>query len=155
MLTNMSPSGIPKSSELPEDLCFIIKEISESREIISHVRASSTGICAIQLKWLFELFSSSSRQCMDPVDYVYGVLGIFEFHIPRMTDPQEVWMHFLREIDHHLANNLQQRKFMYKVSGDHACQLDLLAAKTMGDVYRCLFRELNDNYFRHCSIPYD
>lgn len=92
---------------------------------------------------------------MDPIDYVYGVLGIFEFDIPRMTDPKEVWMLFLHEIDHHLAKNLQQRKFMYKVSSDHACQLDLLTAKTMGDVYQCLFRELNDNYFRHCSIPYE
>ncbi|CDH59366.1 predicted protein [Lichtheimia corymbifera JMRC:FSU:9682] len=38
---------------------------------------------------LFDAFAESPRQCMDPVDYVYGVLGIFQIDIPRKTDPNE------------------------------------------------------------------
>ncbi|KAI7887300.1 hypothetical protein K492DRAFT_189235 [Lichtheimia hyalospora FSU 10163] len=37
--------------------------------------------------------------CTNPVDYVYGVLGMLNMKIPRMTDPEAVWQRFLSELD--------------------------------------------------------
>ena len=86
----------------------------------------------------------STRRCMDPVDYVYGVLGMLQIKIPRMTDPKKVWQRFLFELDEYL----DMAAFKYKDIHDHdssiakiigirkyAYSIDLTTVDCMGDVY--------------------
>ncbi|CDS06572.1 hypothetical protein LRAMOSA09100 [Lichtheimia ramosa] len=76
--------------------------------------------------------SESPRQCMDPVDYVYGVLGMLQIKIPRMKDTNAVWQRFLTELDNCLELE-DGHQFI-----DYAQGFDLRKAKTIGDVYRKL-----------------
>ena len=39
---------------------------------------------------------------MNPADYVYGVLDIFQIKIPRMTDANDVLQLLLTELDHYM-----------------------------------------------------
>lgn len=73
---------------------------------------------------LVNIFANSPRQCMDPVDYVYGVLGVLGLNIPRKSDPNQVWQLFLSEL---------------KVAAKNpAYEFDLSTAQTMADVYQGL-----------------
>lgn len=49
---------------------------------------------AQEFSYLMVSLGDSPRRCMNPVDYVYGVLGIFQLKIPRMNDPNAVWRLF-------------------------------------------------------------
>lgn len=91
---------------------------------------------------LVEAFSVSTRRCTDPVDYVYGVLGIFQFKIPRKTDPHEVWQLSLHELEDYLKdmeNDYVKVPWFNndRITGisDQARQVDLLKAEKMADVY--------------------
>ncbi|KAI7878412.1 hypothetical protein K492DRAFT_196881 [Lichtheimia hyalospora FSU 10163] len=92
---------------------------------------------------LFNLLGQSSRQCMDPVDYVYGVLGLLRIRIPRMTYPKAVWQLFLYELEP-VLNELLLNQFTTSKGGvvqlvginEDAYQIDLLDARNMADVYR-------------------
>ena len=90
---------------------------------------------------------------MDPVDYVYGVLGLFQFKIPRMTDPHAVWQIFLSELKSYLEDinnetfpvakmdaNTAYHTYKEKITGidDRAQQVNLLTAQSMTDVYQDL-----------------
>ncbi|KAI7874564.1 hypothetical protein K492DRAFT_222136 [Lichtheimia hyalospora FSU 10163] len=76
-----------------------LAEISYARAFKKHgVEMTPT----YQFFTLIRSLSKSPRRCMDPVDYVYGVLGILQIKIPRMTDPQKVWQHFLYELDDYM-----------------------------------------------------
>lgn len=83
----------------------------------------------------------STRRCLDPIDYVYGVLGIFRIKIPRMTDPHAVWQSFLSELDNYMKD-IKDKRFANgsRITGisDRAHQIRLLEAKSMADVYRDL-----------------
>lgn len=85
--------------------------------------------------------SASHRRCMDPVDYVYGVLGMFQFQIPRMSDPNAVWQRFLSELKKYIEA-MEDDKFEFKnkrykitASDSSAYQKDLREAEYMSDVY--------------------
>ena len=93
---------------------------------------------------LIAILGSSNRQCMDPVDYVYGVLGIFQFKIPRGIDRHQVWPRFLSQFEnlvhdlmHKLPSSADDYHFSLKIS-DHAHGIDLLGARSMADVYHGL-----------------
>lgn len=77
---------------------------------------------------------------MDPADYVYGVLGVFQFKIPRMNDPNAVWHYFLSELDNYMeTTGMKNDKFSGKrITGinDNAYRIDLRKAKDMADVYK-------------------
>lgn len=93
---------------------------------------------------MLSTLGDSERRCYDPVDYVYGVLGIFQFKVPRMTDPKAVWQRFLVELDHYMeATGIKGESFGGaggRITGfcDHAYHVDLRKAKKMADVYRYL-----------------
>ena len=75
---------------------------------------------------------------MDPADYVYGVLGIFQIKIPRMTDANAVWQLFLTEFDHYMRKmKNKQVGLQGTIHGisERARQVNLLKAKDMSDVY--------------------
>ncbi|KAJ8652917.1 hypothetical protein O0I10_011451 [Lichtheimia ornata] len=86
---------------------------------------------------------SSNRRCYDPCDYVYGVLGAMQIKIPRMTDPNDVWRHFLSKLDD-LAP-LDSRRWM-----DYADEIDLGEVENIGVVYNELIQigEVGKNVFR-------
>ncbi|KAI7887137.1 hypothetical protein K492DRAFT_221180 [Lichtheimia hyalospora FSU 10163] len=86
----------------------------------------------------------STRRCMDPVDYVYGVLGMLNIKIPRMTDPKAVWQRFLSELDNYMDMADIKNKLFYasesnsaKIIGiqESAYDIDLQEVGCMGDVY--------------------
>ncbi|CDH60924.1 predicted protein [Lichtheimia corymbifera JMRC:FSU:9682] len=79
--------------------CWII-ETSKAREFGKHRAVKGVE----RLVNLFSSFSFSFRRCYDPVDYVYGVLGLLQIKISRMTDPTAVWQRFLYELDNYLED---------------------------------------------------
>ncbi|KAJ8652575.1 hypothetical protein O0I10_011780 [Lichtheimia ornata] len=95
---------------------------------------------AQEFSYLVSSFSDSPRRCMDPADYVYGVLGVFQFKIPRMNDPNAVWHYFLSELDNYMeTTGMKNDKFSGKrITGinDNAYRIDLRKAKDMADVYK-------------------
>ncbi|CDS12575.1 hypothetical protein LRAMOSA04769 [Lichtheimia ramosa] len=78
----------------------------------------------------------STRQCMDPVDYVYGVIGIFQIKMPRMKDPNAVWQLFLSKLQDSLNRSDRRDCPGYTIRiSDRAHQVDLLKVENMADVY--------------------
>ena len=77
-------------------------------------------------RYQVKTFARSFRKCMDPVDYVYGVLGILNVYMPRMIDADQVWQHFLEMISSSMPIS------------DRARQFNLATAQSMADVYKNL-----------------
>ncbi|KAI7875155.1 hypothetical protein K492DRAFT_173718 [Lichtheimia hyalospora FSU 10163] len=85
---------------------------------------------------------------MDPVDYVYGVLGMLNIKIPRMTEPKAVWQIFLSELDKHMETAGIKNQLIYmgrygyiKIIGvDRSDEIDLHEVESMGHVYRGILR---------------
>ncbi|KAI7883030.1 hypothetical protein K492DRAFT_54604 [Lichtheimia hyalospora FSU 10163] len=123
-------------------LFYWFLEVSSSRAF-----RKSGGVMAPAYE-VFSMFISlqgSTRRCMDPVDYVYGVLGILQLKIPRMADPKKVWQCFLTELDDYMdmagfKNREIQRPNGSKVKiigiRKYAYETDLTTAECMGDVFR-------------------
>ncbi|CDH54777.1 predicted protein [Lichtheimia corymbifera JMRC:FSU:9682] len=115
-------------------------EMKRSREAGEAFRDERISLWT--LNHLFKAFERSSRRCMDPVDYVYGVLGVLGFKIPRMADPQQVWHCFFTELDNFLTDvkrrsMIDQRDEMFAAIGvnQDMKNFDLQAATCMSDVY--------------------
>lgn len=88
--------------------------------------------------YLLRTLGASTRRCMDPADYVYGVLGIFQLKIPRMTDSGAVWQHFLTEFDKYMERMKNKEVGLEGTIigiSDRARKVNLLEAKDMSDVY--------------------
>ncbi|KAI7887146.1 hypothetical protein K492DRAFT_202759 [Lichtheimia hyalospora FSU 10163] len=89
---------------------------------------------------LFDNFSTCKRSCMDPVDYVYGILGLIDVDIPRMNDADLVWQTFLSKLKERLnsmIDQVTQGKVTFTISGN---QVDLTKATNMSDVYKGLLK---------------
>ncbi|KAJ8652602.1 hypothetical protein O0I10_011748 [Lichtheimia ornata] len=114
-----------------------VEEISTCRQLNSH-RVSLPSDSWIWPE-LFDTFGKSSRQCMDPVDYVFGMFGMCPLDIPRMADPNAVWQLFLAKLEDLLANDDSPRT---RIS-DRARHFDLAAAQNMADVYQGLLEKLD------------
>ena len=81
---------------------------------------------------------------MDPVDYVYGVLGVSNIKMPRMADPKAVWQRFLSELDKYMDMEGLKNKLIQVTRHDGAkiirvkkstYEIDLQEVECMGDVY--------------------
>ncbi|KAI7875975.1 hypothetical protein K492DRAFT_182148 [Lichtheimia hyalospora FSU 10163] len=116
-------------------------EISQAKAFNKH---DVTRNRAYQFRLLLGTLSGSTRRCMDPVDYVYGVLGILNIKIPRMTDLKAVWQRFLSELDNYMdMANIKSEVFYVaryssvKIIGvqESAYEIDLQEVECMGDVY--------------------
>ena len=102
-----------------------------------------------QFCYLIGSLSDSPRRCMDPVDYVYGVLGMLQIKIPRMIDPKKVWQRFLSELDDYMdmagfKNEVVQEPdgSKVKIIGIRKCayEIDLTTVKCMGGIYHYILR---------------
>lgn len=114
-----------------------LSEMFQARKSNDHRTGKKT---AQEFSYLVRSFGDSPRRCMDPADYVYGVLGVFQFKIPRMNDPNAVWQYFLSELEKYLeTTGMKNDKFSGKrITGisDNAYRTDLWKAKDMADVYK-------------------
>lgn len=81
-------------------------------------------------------FKTSSRRCMNPEDYVYGVLGVLQFKLPRGIEPNELWQLFVSQVEE-VFKELRGVSF-----GRRAREFDLLTARNMADVYQVLFKNM-------------
>lgn len=95
---------------------------------------------------LIDALGNCHRRCYDHVDYVYGVLGMFQINMPWMHDPVAVWELFLFTLDSYIDHADMRLKitfhgtFIMRIS-DRARQFDLREAKDIGDVYKDFFVE--------------
>lgn len=133
-------------SEEPPVQNDILQEINNSRLHNGYYMYTEENMnTPMDLLELFESFAASPRQCMDPVDYVYGVLGIFQFDIPRMDDSDQVWQFFMKALEHYLADpkrvkisDAYEEALVSVFTGNQAHECSLVNATNMGDVYQCL-----------------
>ncbi|CDS10429.1 hypothetical protein LRAMOSA03105 [Lichtheimia ramosa] len=77
-------------------------------------------------------FKTSSRRCTKPEDYVYGVLGVFQFELPRGIKHNELWQLFISKVE-----NASKHCQWIQVS-PHAREFDLLTAQDMAHVFQAL-----------------
>ncbi|CDS10621.1 hypothetical protein LRAMOSA11107 [Lichtheimia ramosa] len=116
-------------------------EITQARAFSKHRLEKKKTVD--QFHSLVTSLGLSSRRCMDPVDYVYGVLGIFQFKIPRMENPNHVWQRFVIELDNYMvANAIKNPPTGWRITGvtERAYKVDLRKAKHMADVYNDLLK---------------
>ncbi|KAI7873427.1 hypothetical protein K492DRAFT_212062 [Lichtheimia hyalospora FSU 10163] len=113
------------------------------------------------LMFLMDTLGDSTRRCMDPVDYVYGVLGMLQIKIPRMKDPEAVWKSFLCEFENYIDDDIKNKEcFPYmQITGisDRAHKVSLLKVEHMGDVYKDFLTTVTDHAaldksFHHPSV---
>ncbi|CDH50485.1 predicted protein [Lichtheimia corymbifera JMRC:FSU:9682] len=94
-----------------------------------------------EISSLLVSLGASSRRCMDPVDYVYGVHGMFQIKIPRMSDPTAVWQRFMSELEKYTEAMVNEKSEIdgknYKFPA-FAYRIDLREAENMSDVYERL-----------------
>ena len=92
---------------------------------------------------LINSLQASTRCCMDPVDYVYGVLGMLQIKIPRMTDPKKVWQRFLSELDDYMdmagfknedTQDAEGSKLKVRIT-EYAYNIDLTTVERVSDIY--------------------
>lgn len=76
---------------------------------------------------------------MKPEDYVYGVLGVLQFKLPRGIEPNELWQLFVSQVDEALKDS------GFDGVGPHARGFNLLAARDMADVFLALLENENDH----------
>ncbi|KAI7874442.1 hypothetical protein K492DRAFT_183931 [Lichtheimia hyalospora FSU 10163] len=116
-------------------------EISQTRDFSKHDVKKNH---AYQFAFLLDTLGESTRRCMDPVDYVYGVLGMLNIKIPRMTEPKAVWQRFLSELDNYMDMADIKSAVFYMAGCDgvkvigiqqSAYKIDLQQVECMGDVY--------------------
>lgn len=77
---------------------------------------------------------------MDPVDYVYGVLGLLDLDITRMNDADLVWQTFLSKLNERLnrmIDQVTQGKVSFTINQE---KVDLTKARNMSDVYKGLLK---------------
>ncbi|KAI7881124.1 hypothetical protein K492DRAFT_194627 [Lichtheimia hyalospora FSU 10163] len=71
-----------------------------------------------RLMALMGTLGNSTRRCMNPVDYVYGVLGMLQIKIPRTKDPNEVWQSFLCEFESLINGDMTDEESEVNHMGD-------------------------------------
>ena len=139
------------------------KAVYDWMNTVLHARAfTKTRIekkSAGELDLLMSTLGNSTRRCMNPVDYVYGVLGILQIKIPRMDDPSTVWQSFLCEFDKYIDIDMKEQMFGYRqITGisDRARQVNLQEVEHMGDVYKDFLTTVTDHValykFTHRSV---
>lgn len=131
---------------------MFLSELNDWMREISYARKFSKQRIGIQTSRefynLIEALANCRRACMNPVDYVYGVLGMFQISMPRMSDPVRVWRLFLSKLDSYmdmygLRSMATFDYVLYMTISDGAHQLDLEKAENTADVYRHLLNLRN------------
>ncbi|KAI7875157.1 hypothetical protein K492DRAFT_211108 [Lichtheimia hyalospora FSU 10163] len=125
-----------------------MEEISQARAFNKHDVKKNH---AFQFYFLLRSLGNSTRRCRDPVDYVYGTLGMLNIKIPRMTEPKAVWQRFLSELDNYMDTADIKNEFIRwkgEISKiiriqESAYEIDLQEVECMGNAY---FKLLETEY---------
>lgn len=117
------------------DLRSWMDEITQARDL---TKRRLTQVNTLGFVDLIHSLGFSKRQCMDPADYVYGVLGMLQIKIPRLKNHNVVWTRFLYELEN-FVNTLPEIPLASIVISESAHSLDICEAKTMSDVYNGMF----------------
>ncbi|KAI7875692.1 hypothetical protein K492DRAFT_182421 [Lichtheimia hyalospora FSU 10163] len=126
------------------DMVSVLNEYVKLRDNEAHSARMFTKTrirknSAFELKVLMRTLGNSTRRCMNPVDYVYGVLGMLQIKIPRMKDPNAVWQYFLREFENYIDGDIKRQFYILReiaVISYRAYQVNLQEVEHMGDVYK-------------------
>lgn len=127
-LINEVGDGLYQKSDFEEGHVSLSSEISESL----HQKTDFEENFGPPGVFTLDMLARSSRRCMKPVDYVYGVLGVLQLKLPRGVEPNELWQLFVS-----LVENALKGSCLFRVN-DHAREFDLLVARDMSDVYQAL-----------------
>lgn len=105
----------------------------------------------------FNKLSTSKRSCYFAVDYVYGILGVLGFDIPRQENPDVAWKHFIAYLDHIVHQTYQGVDMsLHDNSSIHvsekARQFSLTEAKNLGQVFDTLLEVNIDCPCMDCSV---
>lgn len=112
------------------------------------------GNAAIFVK-MFASIGRCRRTCMDPRDYVYGVLGLLGVDIPRIDDnTQSVWITFLSVLDTMLQEHTTIARTGERLLtiSSHAWNFRLALAKDSDHVYGMLLDvHFDKDIYNHAS----
>lgn len=89
----------------------------------------------VGLKSVLDNLAGSPRTCTNPVDYVYGVLGLLAIDVPRMDDPHAAWSTFLSVLSQRLQDVEKDDPDYYASVSENAYSFDLSQANNLGHVY--------------------
>lgn len=124
----------------------ISKSYTRFRHIIEQMRTikvdlqlwKNTKARLIGLKSVLDNLAGSPRTCTNPVDYVYGVLGLLAIDVPRMDDPHAVWSTFLSVLGERLQSVEKNDPDFFASISETAHSFDLSKASNLGHVYHGL-----------------
>ncbi|KAI7881953.1 hypothetical protein K492DRAFT_176594 [Lichtheimia hyalospora FSU 10163] len=116
-----------------------VQEITVAQETYKQADALDEHDRLPCLQSTLHKFAESTRTCTDPVDFVYGVIGLLDIGLPRMDNAHQVWEAFqgkfrdmrVKQLDLHFYSVCKSAPF------------DLSQAKTMRTVYSSFIREMN------------
>ncbi|CDH52843.1 predicted protein [Lichtheimia corymbifera JMRC:FSU:9682] len=92
---NTDEYGYDKNAGYLYDHLFVI------RYAVNDIHVFNESIKVQQLKsldYLLDLLAKSDRSCYYAEDYVYGLLGILGWDIPRLNDMDDLWNRFLSSL---------------------------------------------------------
>lgn len=95
-----------------------------------------------EISEIFVSLAGSSRTCLDPLDYVYGILGLLDIHIPRTDNADTLWRTFLSKLKDHLTqmvNDIKEDDVNVSFTlSESACDIKLAHAENVSEVYNGL-----------------
>ncbi|KAI7887153.1 hypothetical protein K492DRAFT_233032 [Lichtheimia hyalospora FSU 10163] len=94
-----------------------------------------------QIQDVFDSLSGSPRTCMDPLDYVYGILGLLNLDIPRIDNADGLWAIFLSKLEERLTqmvNDITEDVNVSFTLSKSARDIKLIEAKHVSEVYNGL-----------------
>ncbi|KAI7876099.1 hypothetical protein K492DRAFT_198732 [Lichtheimia hyalospora FSU 10163] len=140
---NEEPSAPLRNVKAVRDWLFTVLDARSFNE--TRIEKKS----AHKLMFLMDTLGDSTRRCMNPVDYVYGVLGMLQIKIPRMEDPYAVWKSFLCEFENYIDGDIKGQECLptFQITGisNRAHQVNLLEVEHMGDVYKDFLTTVMDH----------
>lgn len=95
-----------------------------------------------EISEIFVSLAGSSRTCLDPLDYVYGILGLLDIHIPRTDNADTLWRTFLSKLKDHLTqmvNDIKEDDVNVSFTlSESACDIKLAHAENVSEIYNGL-----------------
>lgn len=116
-----------------------VQEISVAQETYKQADALDEHDRLPCLQSTLHKFAESTRTCTDPVDFVYGVIGLLDIGLPRMNNASDVWYAFQRKFKDMRVQQLD----LHYYSVCKSAPFDLSQASTMKSVYSSFIREMN------------
>lgn len=120
-----------------------------AQSVRSSLRSDNALFRFLAIADLLDDLGLSHRTCHFPVDYVYGILGILGWDIPRLADPNLAWKHFISKLEQFTEMPKEQLDKHYRDNirinvSDKAQSFSLSSSTNLGDAY-CHLLKLSSN----------